>query len=133
MKGRDNISYGLSPRKVVALLLACGAYAILDPIPWLINPTAKNARIITFAVVAVYIANLCGLIVLTATLCELVDVQLKFEASNPNSSSSLRNSSEGEYAAMLETYRTSGELSGDFTQRLSMLEPTDLRVTVLGC
>jgi hypothetical protein len=114
------------------MLVACGAYAILDPIPYLLNPTAKNARIITLSVVAVYIANLCGLIALTATLCELVDVQLKFEASNPTASSSLLHSS-GEHSAMLQAYRTTDELSGELTQRLSMLEPTDLRVTELGC
>jgi hypothetical protein len=66
------------------MLVANGAYAVLDPINWLMSPTNNFGLFVAFAVLA-YIANLVGLMCLTQTFCELVDIQLKFEATRHSS------------------------------------------------
>ena len=43
IQGPDKTLFGLSFGKVAQMLGACGAYAVLDPIPWLITPSAQNA------------------------------------------------------------------------------------------
>ena len=56
------------------MIVANGAYALLDPITWLIQPSVQNATLyITFNELS-YIANLLGLLALTHTFCLIADI-----------------------------------------------------------
>jgi hypothetical protein len=65
---------GLSNKQVAYMLAANSAYAVLDPISWLIKANANNFGIYTFFLIISYWANLLGLIVLTHNLCQICDI-----------------------------------------------------------
>ena len=88
------------------MIVANGAYAVLDPLTWLIRPSVKNATLYITLSELTYIANLLGLLALTHTFCLIADIQIRFEAEHPGEGEGSDLGSEGDEAssALVEVY-----------------------------